>query len=184
MRQMRHFLWFFMMTVLSWQARGQGGSPSPEPAGQAAIYSAFILNVARYVRWPDEALAGGEAELVIGTLNRDPINDVMDSYVKNERVDRHPVRTLRIQSPEDLARCQVFFFSRSQAQQARAALAEIRGKPVLVITDAEGALELGGHVMLLPTAQRIRLRVHLANLKRSNLTASSQLLRLAEIAGR
>jgi hypothetical protein len=60
-------------------------------------------------------------------------------------------------------------------------LARIRNKAVLAISDAESFLQIGGHVVLVPSSERMRLRVHLGNLDNAGLVISSKLLRLSEV---
>ena len=59
-------------------------------------------------------------------------------------------------------------------------VAGLKEKSVLTVSDADGFLLLGGHVQFYNQGSQIRLRLDLANLKRADLTASSQLLRVAE----
>lgn len=154
------------------------------PAGYEAVYAAFVVNLARFIEWPATCFPSEEAPLVIGTFARDPLNETLDAYVRKERIANHPIRTVRIRSVEDVQACHIIYFSRTYTSQASAALGQIRGRPVLAVTDAEGALQLGAHVVLISSPRNTRLRIDLANLKQSNLAASSQLLRLAELTGR
>ena len=169
--------------LLGWGAvaEGQGPARSGEGVRRESVHSAFVLNLARFIRWPDTAFAAADAPLVIGTLARDPINEALDADVENEQIGTHPIQVIRLRSMNDVAGCHIVFLSAENARHTPALLAQVRGKPILAISDAEGFLELGGHVLLVPRGQRTGLRLHQPNLKSSGLTASSQLLRIAEV---
>lgn len=143
-----------------------------------AVHAAFTLNLTQFVSWPESAFASPEAPLVIGTFPRDPVNDHLDPAARNEKVGERPVRTIRIQSLEDVLKCHVVYVPRSNPRQG-AVLARAAGRPILTIGDAPGFLQLGGHVQFVPRPPHTRLKISVENLKSSGLTGQSQLLRLA-----
>lgn len=143
-----------------------------------AVHAAFTLNLTRFISWPATAFLAPDAPLVIGTFPRDPINADLDAAARGEVVNGHPVRTIRLQSLDDLSRCHVVFVSQNTARQA-AVLQQAARKPILLIGDGDGFLELGGHVRFVPQPPRIGLRISPENLKASGLEARAQLLRLA-----
>jgi hypothetical protein len=160
-------------------ARAATAAAAPLPvATTQAVHAAFTLNLTRFITWPDSAFPTPDAPLVIGTFPRDPVNDELDAAVRGEVVNGHPVRTMRIQSFADLAKCQVVFLSNNNTRQATV-LQQVAGKPILTIGDGDGFLELGGHVRFVPQPPRIGLRISVENLKASHLEARAQLLRLA-----
>jgi hypothetical protein len=142
------------------------------------VYAAFTLNLTQFVSWPETAFRDEAAPLVIGTFPRDPVNAHLDAAVRQETAGGRPIRTLRLETLDDVARCHVVFLSKSNPRQA-AALERAAGRPILTISDADGFLERGGHVRFVPDPPRTRLRIAIGNLKRSGLTGRSQLLRFA-----
>lgn len=161
------------------RAATPAATASPAPIlGTQQVHAAFTLNLTKFVTWPATAFSADNAPFVIGTFPRDLINDRLDAAVRGESVAGHPVRTMRIQSLDDVAKCHVIFLSKGNARQA-AVLERARGKPILTVSDADGFLELGGHVAFVPHATNIRLSISAENLKASGLEARSQLLRIA-----
>jgi hypothetical protein len=138
------------------------------------------VNLTRFVSWPEGWFSRRDAPIVIGSFPRDAINDALDDAVKGESVEGHPLRTMRIQSLDDLTKCHVVFLSKNNATRP-AVLARVAHKPVLTVSDAEGFLELGGHVRFEARPPHILPRISAENLKASGLEARSQLLRLAAL---
>ena len=142
------------------------------------IHAAFTLNLVRFVTWPEGTFAQADAPLVVGTLPRDPINDELDAVAQNEKVEGRPVQTIRIQSLDDVAKCHVVYLSQTVGRQ-NAVLERTAGKPILTISDAEGFLELGGHVRFVTGGARTGLRISVDNVRASRLEVRAQLLRIA-----
>lgn len=143
-----------------------------------AIYAAFTLNLTRFITWPPSTFSDPDAPFVIGTLPRDPINEHLDAAARTEKFGERPIRTIRIRSLEGVDKCHAIFLSH-RGQQHSAILARAGGRPILTIGDAEGFLELGGHVRFVPRHPHAQLRISVENLKASGLSGRSQLLRLA-----
>ena len=163
--------------VTAYRAATPAASAAPSPAfDKQAVYAAFTLNLTRFISWPETAFPAPGSPLVIGSFSRDPINASLDAAVRGESVDGHPLRTIRIQTLEDVGRCHLVFLAKGNALQA-AVLRGCAGKPILTVSDADGFIELGGHVGFVPQATHIRLSISATNLKSSRLEARSQLLR-------
>jgi hypothetical protein len=167
------------MMIAGEDAPLRGGSrPPPELVSSEAICAAFTVNLTRFITWPEGTFASPTAPIVIGTFPRDPINDALDAAVRGEVVEGRPLQAIRIHSLGDFARCQAVYLSKNNVTRP-AVLAQLRHKPILTVSDAEGFLELGGHVRFDTRPGRPRLRISQQNLKASDLAARAQLLRLA-----
>jgi len=174
--------WRLAMMIVALAQAGGGGAPAPGRAAPPAIvslpavYAAFTLNLTQFVTWPEGAFADPGVALMVGTFPRDPINEYLDAAAKTETFNGRPIRTRRIQSLDDVQKCHVIFVPKSYPRPA-AVLERAAGKPILMIGDAEGFLELGGHVRFVSQPPHTRLRVSVENLRASGLIGRSQLLR-------
>lgn len=164
--------------IASPATRPVAAEPAAPIASTEAVYAAFTINLTRFITWPGNALGGNGTPLIIGTFPRDPINGELDAAVKGEAVEGHPLQTLRLRSLNDVAKCHVVFVSRGAADPA-AVLARLERRPVLTISDADGFLNLGGHVRFVAQASNTRLQISAVNLKACGLEARAQLLRIA-----
>jgi hypothetical protein len=170
-----------MLLVAAMPSRGASpvlAAAPPLVVTTEAVYAAFVINLTRFVSWPASAFRTGDSPLVIGTFPRDALNAELDNAAVGEAVNGHPLQTIRIQSLNDLAKCQVVFISRTNNRQA-AILAHCAGKPILLIGDGDGLLEAGGHVRFVSQPPHTRLRISVENLRASGLECRAQLLRAA-----
>ena len=106
------------------------------------------------------------------------VDEHLDAAAAREKDTDRPIRPIRLQSLDDVTKCHVIFLPKSHARQG-AVLRRAAGKPILMIGDADGFLERGGHVRFESEPSQTRLRISVENLKASGLTGRSQLLRLA-----
>jgi hypothetical protein len=61
---------------------------------------------------------------------------------------------------------------------------QLGGVPVLLISDGRQAVDQGAHLALLHNDDRVEFDVNLLNLQKSNIRASSQMLKLARVVVR
>lgn len=145
------------------------------------VQAIFLLNLARFVRWPEAVFATDHAALVIGILPEDPLGPILDEAASGESVGNRPVVIRRIHVSTEIEGCHVVHFPRSQIGSVVPLIVQLHTRPVLMVSDAEGFLRLGGHVQMFNRGGQVKLRLDVENLKRAELTASAQLLRVAEI---
>jgi hypothetical protein len=167
-----------LVVVGAYRAAAPNAEAAPARASPEAVYAAFTLNLMRFISWPDDAIGAPPQPFIIGTFPQDPINGELDAAAQGEVVNGHPVRTIRLHSLDDVARCQAVFISHDVARPAAVVARAVR-KPILTISDADGFLAMGGHVRFVPQPPHTRLQISAENLRASGLAARAQLLRLA-----
>lgn len=147
------------------------------------VKAVFLFNFAQFVDWPAEAFAGPEAPFVIGVLGEDPFGSRLDDVVRGEKVNGRPMVIERYQSVAQVRYCNILFIGSSEAAHLAEILAELKGRGILTVSDADPGGPHGVMIRLVNEANHIRLRIDVATAKASNLTISSKLLRPAEIVG-
>jgi hypothetical protein len=118
----------------------------PAPQTPSQVEAAYLRNFARYVTWPDGAFREPHAPWQIGVLGRDRFGDVLEQTLRGRSEQDRLFEVRRAHSVEALRDCQIVFVGYDDAPRRRAALAELRGRPVLTVGDADGFLEEGGIV--------------------------------------
>lgn len=152
-----------------------------QTASEREVRAVFLLHLARFVRWPEKTFAHPDAPIVIGVLQNNPLAEVLQEVVRDERVGTHPIESRVLRSAAEIAQCHVVFIGASAVRPAAPLIAALQQEPILLVSDAEGFLHLGGHIQFYSRAGEVKIRVAPANLKESHLTASSQLLRIARV---
>lgn len=155
----------------------QGGTPS-----EYQVKAAYLFYFSTYVDWFAAAPAEGGA-IVVGVLGEDPFGGILDDTLQGKTVASHPLVVKRFAAARDASRCHILFVSPSEEPRLPAILKQLRGTPVLTVSDIEGFAELGGQIGFRVDDRKIRLDVNLASIQRSGLKVSAQLLKLARIVG-
>lgn len=171
----------------------RAGSEMPDKEHQ--IKAVFLYRFAQFVEWPSESFANDSAPLVLGILGPDPFGAYLDNVVLGEKVGGHPILIKRVAKAEEAADCHVLFISgtdsdpeaaeKPSALSALAGLKSLNGlvaRKVLTVGDTESFSRDGGMIHFITRNGRIRLRINMEAVRASNLSLSSKLLRLAEIA--
>ena len=155
---------------------GWSGPAAAQNAGPTLdhIKAAYVYNFAKFVELP------GTEELpirlcVVGKY--DPHGRMLSL---NRRIAQKREILVRQDVPMDqLKDCGMVFVGASDTRQLPAVVRQLGSAPVLLVSDDRQALDQGAHLVLLHSDDRVEFEVNLLNLQKSNLRASSQMLKLA-----
>lgn len=155
--------------------------PQAAVAREFQIKAVFLYNFTRFVQWPETAFGRSDAPFVIGILGDNPFGSYLDQTVTGESAGDHGLVIERYSSPDEIRECHILFVDVDSKQEVTRALEQVKGKPVLTVSDGEGFARLGGMIHFYNEDARIRLRINANSVDESGLKVSSKLMRLAEI---
>ena len=147
-----------------------------------AVKAAYAYNFVKLVTWPESPLSRTPT-LYICVLDDDYLADALDSTVRDNRSRASSLGVGRFWSIDQVVPCAVLFVDRGAAPQLPQILQQLRGWPVLTVSDAEGFTERGGAIGLFVEDGRVRFEINAAVARTSGLQISSKLLRLSRTAG-
>lgn len=145
------------------------------------LKAVFLFNFTQFVDWPPYAFEEPASPIVIGVLGTDPFGPVLDETVRGEVVRGRPLKVERYRRVEDIKTCHVLYISQSESERLEKIVEELRTKPILTVSEIEGAAQIGVIIRLITAQNKIRFRINVEAAKEGNLTLSSKLLRMAEI---
>lgn len=161
---------------------GMDLSAQAEISKEYQVKAAFLFNFTHFVDWPTNAFSDAQSPLTIGILGDDPFDNFLDATVRGENVNGHPLIIQRFRRVEDATNCQVLFISRSEGKKMAGILAQLNGRDILTVSDADDFSEKGGDIGFVTTEQnKIHFHINVNAAKNAGLTISSKLLRLADI---
>ncbi len=150
-------------------------------AAQYKLEAVFLFNFAQFVEWPSTVFPDAKASFKIGVLGKDPFGSTLDETVQGESIKGRSLKVERYRDVKEVKDCQILFISSSEEGRIEQILKALKGKPVLTVGDSENFAQRGGIIRFLTAQPKIRLRINIDALTESRLTASSKLLRLAEV---
>lgn len=151
------------------------------PAGEYQIKAVFLFNFAQFAEWPARSFADETAPIVIGILGDDPFGHYLDELVKDEKVGERPIVVRRHKDVTAIDGCHILFVSQSESSRLDKIIANLKGRSVLTISDADAFTRLGGMVRFAMDGGKVRLRINVEAAKACGLTISSKILRPATI---
>ena len=174
MRFVRQLAGMLLWCTLAWAA---------PPAAEHQLKAVYLFNFGQFVEWPPEAFASPDAPFVIGILGEDPVAETLEAVVHGESLHGRRVVVSRFEQPSGIGPCHIVYIGRGEAARLDAALAAVRGRAVLTVSDVGGAEHRGAVIALFTESNRIRMRINVGEARAGNLVISSKLLRPAEIVG-
>ena len=147
-----------------------------QPEAQTAdrIKAAYVYNFAKFV----EMSGADDKSIRLCVLGKDDLNGAMLSL--NRRMAQGREILVRKDVPMDQIKdCAMAFVGDSDARLLSAAARQLGNSQVLLVSDARQAMDLGAHLSLVFSDDRVEFDVNLQNLQKSNIKASSQMLKLA-----
>lgn len=157
------------------------GPSGAQVSREYRLKAVFLFHFAQFAEWPQESLGDTNEPFVICVLGTDPFGPVLEEVVRGETVHGRKLTVERHRRVEDIKRCHILFISQSENRQLERIVETLKGRPVLTVSDLEGAAYRGVMIRLVTESNRIRLRVNLEAVKNSKIVLSSKLLRVAEI---
>jgi YfiR/HmsC-like len=146
---------------------------------ERAIKATYLWKFAPFVAWPESAFRSPETPLVICVLGDKPVADLLQQAVAGERVESHPIFVRELAAVRPDTDCRILFDAGSNAQSVADALATVRGRPVLTVTDTQEHGGPKGVINFIVENNHVRFEINDAAAAVNGLTISSKLLSLA-----
>ncbi len=144
------------------------------------IKIAYVYNFAKFVDLPHPSENHQDKALRVCVSGRDELSAGMAALNRRMAQGREIV-VRKDPSFEQLKDCAIVFVSESDARFLPAVARQMNGASFLLVSDARHALDQGAHLALMHQDDRVDFDVNLQSLQRSNLKASSQMLKLARV---
>jgi len=149
------------------------------------VKAVFVLNIARFVRWPADVVAEHGNNLTLCYYREDVLGSAYD-VIHEQTVDGRLLVRQRMTDANELAECDLLLLSEVGLKQYLSAPLVSEDTPLLVVADltayeSTGTAYPGVHVALVRKGSKVGFDVNLSAAHRSGLKFSSRLLRLARI---
>lgn len=157
---------------------GLAAGPAAAATSPLPVKAAYLYKFGSFVDWPATSFAAPDAPLNLCVQGDDPFGAVLDQSVEGQQVSGHPLAVRRLAKVDKDSPCHVLFVAGDRAQSAAAALAAVKGAPILTITDSAPAWARG-MIDFAIVRSMVRFSIDQAAAQQAQLTISSKLLNLA-----
>jgi uncharacterized protein DUF4154 len=152
-------------------------SSDPPIANDVSLKAAFVLNFAKFVEWPADAV-GASQPFVVEIVGDDPLATVVDDIFRGATIGNRPVVVSRKGRVSDTP-IHLLYVSESEERRLDDILKAVRERPCLTVGAFDRFAERGGMIHLFVKDGKVRFSVNVGAAARARLAISSRLLRLA-----
>lgn len=158
-------------------------SMAEEVSLEYKIKATYLINFILFVEWPQQSFAKETDEINLCIFGTDPFDDFIDEVleVKQQQISLHKVRIIRLQKDASLDDCHALFISKNEMQYFN--FEKTTRNDLLLVGEAPDFVRRGGLINFFIKKDSIRFEINFTVLKQSKLKISSQLLKLARVAG-
>jgi len=157
----------------------------PVPAARAAnineTKSEMLWNIAKFVQWPETALASSKGQIVFTILGEDDLAVELATLLSSKTINGKPVFVRFARRAQDARGSQILYVAASETEHLDNVLLEVSGAPVLTVADTPAFTAHGGMVGFASDSGKVRFEINLGHAERSGLRISAKLLALARV---
>jgi hypothetical protein len=154
------------------------GAETAERASEYKIKTAYLYNIAKFVKWPDDQFPTQQSNINICVVGQNPFGELIDILTRKTAQGRQ--FTLYIgRDPALLSSCHVVFFPQTYYAHNVGLLDEIKMLPILTVGEGEEFAQGGGIISFVVQRDTVSFILNLNSASQANLSVSAK---LAEVA--
>jgi hypothetical protein len=154
------------------------GVATAQSATAAVLTAAFLFNFAKFTAWPADAPHDGPITICV---SGDPdVVSALQRIVTGRPIAGRDVAASTV-SAGGWRGCHVLYLTGLEAGRSQRIVDELKGSPILTVSDLQGFAEHGGIVGLVVDSGKIRFRINTDAAERARLRLSSRVLTLATV---
>jgi YfiR/HmsC-like len=182
-RQRRARQWFAsILCSISFLVFGHPRSLAQSPApDEYQVRAAIILNITRFVTWPDTRQSGPRTPFVVCLLGYDQGSATLEKFMAGRSIDGRVVVARRIASTDAMDGCSLVYVTSAERIDFQKHFGRCTALGVLTVSDDSRFVHSGGVVGLPVAGDHVEIQINLLRAQRSRLTISSRLLHLATV---
>jgi hypothetical protein len=149
-----------------------------QPVAPESPKAQYLFHFLDYVSWPADRFLRLGSPIVVGVIGDDAFAGELRRFSRQREPQGRPVVVRAMQPTEPQAGVHAVVYGTSMNSRLDQLILSVRG-PVLIVTEAPGALALGSVINLIATQKRLSFEVNLAEAKKRDLRISAALLSAA-----
>lgn len=176
-RLARLFLWLVLASAFAWQGEVHAQSAKQR---EYEIKAAYLYNFINYIEWPADALPAAGGTITIGIFGESPFGPALDP-LNSKEIKGCSLVVKKVESLKDAEQCQVIFICASEKAHLPEMISQLKNVRVLTVSEVDGFAEQGGIINFVSERNKVRFEINPEAAKRTGLTISSELLKLAKL---
>lgn len=151
------------------------------------VKAAVILNIARFVSWPEGVFIARNERMQLCLYRDSPIDQAL-ATIAGEEITGHPIELRHVRSLKESNSCHILLINQGELSAYLKEAPDESDSPLLTIadlTDIQSSMNPRHDILvsLIRNGARIGFEINLERARRKGLRMSSELLKLAIIVG-
>jgi hypothetical protein len=157
-----------------------GAPAAPEPSDvEVAMKTDALINLARYVEWPEEAFLMEKTPFMIGVFGRSKIHNALLTAIDGKLINGRRVMVRRFAWPQ-VPNSHVLFIAPSERHRLKWVMKKVAYSTTLTVAEFDDFLTYNGILRLSMKDEKVRFHVNRTAAKEVGLRFSSKFLSLAD----
>ena len=143
------------------------------------VKATFLYKFLSYVEWPESALPKPNTPFTIAVVGDDALAAELAEFAAGRSTEGRSVVVRKLHDPGEAAAAQILFVARTENARLPQLVKTTQAKPVLIVTESDGALASGSMINFVVSGGRVRFEISVDAADRRQLKLSSRLLTVA-----
>jgi YfiR/HmsC-like len=151
----------------------------PIVASEEKVEAAYLHKFLNYADWPPAVFPQADTPYVIGVAGDDTVADELARIAAGRSVNNRGVIVKRMLPGDAVNDLHVLFVGRGERGRLAQWLRPAKGRPILTVSAADGALDLGSIINFRTVDDRVRFEVSVDAAELSGIRLNSRLFSVA-----
>jgi YfiR/HmsC-like len=165
----KHAVMIIMLSLVS------AGSTLAQVSNYKA-YTLFVYNFTKYIQWPETAI---KDDFVIGVFGKSPILEELQKMGALKKAGDKNIRVIELSDATLASEVHIVFIPDDKTAQIPNIVAALKGRPVLLVAERQGAVEKGAGISFLSDHNSLKFELNSASITNQNLKIAKTLEALA-----
>jgi hypothetical protein len=143
------------------------------------VKATFLYKFLSYVEWPENALPKPNTPFTIAVIGDDALAAELAEFAGGRATEGRSVVVRKVNDPVEAASAHILFVARGENPRLSQLVKATQSKPVLIVTESDGALASGSMINFVVSGGRVRFEISVDAADRRQLKLSSRLLTVA-----
>jgi len=167
-------------------AQAQWSGHPDEISTEYKVKAAFLHSFPKFVEWPEQTFQSNVSPLKIGVMGSPEMAHSLTRF-KDKKVHGRTIEIVKVDSFNLDGSLHILFIGKSvsekndKLEELRKALSNLSGAPILIVSESEGFLDLGGIINFYLERGKTRFEIHAEAAQRNQLVIGASLLRVARL---
>lgn len=146
------------------------------------IKAAYLYNFVKFVEWPDTVFDSRQSPVEFCVIGEDSLYENLKE-LQTKIIEGRNLSVGKEPGLSSTMACHIAYIGDSEKKNVKKIVSALENRPILTVSSLGDFAEQGGMIEFVRMGNNIRFKINIGAVRRSGLSISSRLLKLAIIVG-